>query len=586
LAWNGTAGTFTVHASGLPTPPPAPFKAPTTSAPAASLLSPLHVNGNRLVNAANLPVQLVGVNRSGSEFACIQGWGFFDGPTDNASLQLIRSWKVNAVRVPLNEGCWLGINGAPAAYSGPAYQQQIADFVTRLGQNGLYAILELHWSAPGVGTAKGLQPMPDADHSVTFWDQVATSFKGNGTVIFDLHNEPFPDNQQDTAEAWRCWRDGGTCSGFTYKAAGMTTLVNTVRATGATNVIALSGVSYANALGSWLDYRPADPQRNLVAAWHVYDFNVCSTPACYDRTVAPVAQHVPVIALEFGSSGCNSAWLSSTMSWFRAHQLGYFAWTWNSWGASCSSLSLITDYAGTPTVWGQIYKTQLAELASVVPTTPPATVAPSPSAPSTPIVSASPVPTAPAATAPPPAAPISQRTNPPATVRPAQTIAPSPIGTQVVAAAQTPVPADEPVRQPLLTAATAVRQQPVATANPQSVAATSANASVIASQEPTEGSGSVGDALSEMIGVFTRESPYAGSSLTQLVGPDRASDIMRVLAAAGDGLRSRTPAENAALLLGSLLTLLASITGARRLVRLFRRGLPLPRGGMTPVRLR
>src|SRR2546422_3166294 len=52
--------------------------------------------------------RLRGVNRSGTEYACAQGWGMFDGPSDSASVQAIASWKANVVRVPLNETCWLG----------------------------------------------------------------------------------------------------------------------------------------------------------------------------------------------------------------------------------------------------------------------------------------------------------------------------------------------------------------------------------------------------------------------------------------------------------------------------------------------
>ena len=73
----------------------------------------LHVVGQQLLDGANHPVILRGVNRSGSEYACIQGWGFFDGPSDLASVQAIAAWGANAVRIPLNEGCWLNINGAP-----------------------------------------------------------------------------------------------------------------------------------------------------------------------------------------------------------------------------------------------------------------------------------------------------------------------------------------------------------------------------------------------------------------------------------------------------------------------------------------
>jgi hypothetical protein len=51
--------------------------------------------------------------------------------------------------------------------------------------------------------------------------------------VFDLHNEPHPDNNR-IREASRCWRDGGTCRGMSFQAAGMQELVTAVRGTGAT----------------------------------------------------------------------------------------------------------------------------------------------------------------------------------------------------------------------------------------------------------------------------------------------------------------------------------------------------------------
>ncbi|HVA90589.1 MAG TPA: cellulase family glycosylhydrolase, partial [Chloroflexota bacterium] len=117
----------------------------------------LHVQGNRLVNASNQPVTLRGANRSGTEYSCLGGPNFADGPTDAASVQAMASWGLNTVRVPLNEDCWLGINGV--AVGGAIYQQDIKSWVDTLTQNGMYVILDLHWSAPGGARAVGQQPM-------------------------------------------------------------------------------------------------------------------------------------------------------------------------------------------------------------------------------------------------------------------------------------------------------------------------------------------------------------------------------------------------------------------------------------------
>src|SRR2546429_5182130 len=53
----------------------------------------VHVQGNRLVDSAGRSLRLRGVNRSGAEYACAQGWGVFDGPSDSASVSAIASWR-------------------------------------------------------------------------------------------------------------------------------------------------------------------------------------------------------------------------------------------------------------------------------------------------------------------------------------------------------------------------------------------------------------------------------------------------------------------------------------------------------------
>jgi endoglucanase len=95
----------------------------------------------------------------------------------------IAAWHTNIVRVPLNEDCWLGINGAAPAYSGANYQAAIVNYVNLLHANGLYAILDLHWSAPGAQQATGLQAMVDADHGLAFWSSMATTFKNDLAVL-------------------------------------------------------------------------------------------------------------------------------------------------------------------------------------------------------------------------------------------------------------------------------------------------------------------------------------------------------------------------------------------------------------------
>ena len=300
-------------ASDVSEPPEAsaPSEGEHRGARAAREREPVIVDGN------GEEVRLLGVNPIRERVLLHQGNGFFDEwpVRTSASITSILSWKANAVRVPLNEDCWLAINGAPVAYSGSAYQQAIATYVDLLLSNGIYPILELHWTAPGTTQATQQVAMPDQDHSVTFWSEVAAKFGSNGNIVFEMFNEPFPDSNQDTAAAWTCWRDGGTCPGITYQAAGMQDLVSAVRTAGAKNLVLLGGVDYSNALSQWLAYEPKDPLGNLAAAWHVYDFNTCNTAACYDQYAGVVAKTVPIVATEIGEQDCAGGFITTLMGW-------------------------------------------------------------------------------------------------------------------------------------------------------------------------------------------------------------------------------------------------------------------------------
>ena len=201
-----------------------------------------------------------------------------------------------------------------------------------------------------------------------FWKQVATRFKNNYRVVFDVFNEPYPDGNRDTNEAWRCWRDGGTCTGIAYPVAGMQELVTAIRSTGAKNLIMLGGVQYSNSLSQWLAYKPTDPENNLAASWHVYNFNACVNASCWNAAPGGVAAQVPLILGELGASATvgsstvsmanRVAFNNSLMDWMDAHGGNYLAWTWNVWG---SELDVVSNYDGTATTYGQAFKTRFGK---------------------------------------------------------------------------------------------------------------------------------------------------------------------------------------------------------------------------------
>ncbi|HEV2376611.1 MAG TPA: cellulase family glycosylhydrolase [Streptosporangiaceae bacterium] len=336
----------------------------------------VHATGNGLVTSSGAPVVLHGVDRSGSEYMCVDGYGIFDGPSDQASIAAMKTWDINAVRVPLNEACWNGESYVERAYRGSRYQHAIEAYVRLLNANGLVVILDLHWSdgaylGPDAGCSSAhatcQKPMPDRG-AIRFWSSVSRAFSGNDAVIFDLFNEPFPElaDQGDEAEGWHCWRYGGqACVGLGYRAAGMQSLVAAVRSTGATNVIMLGGLNWANDLTRWLAHEPHDPLHDLAASWHSYNFNPCDNQSCWQTQIAPVIAKVPVITGELGQSGCNDSYINSLMLWLDTESASYLAWTWDTWRDACSTgPTLITTYGGHPTPYGAGYRSHLLTLAS------------------------------------------------------------------------------------------------------------------------------------------------------------------------------------------------------------------------------
>jgi len=306
------------------------------------------VRGNGLVDGTGKPVRLLGVNRSGAEYECVEGSGIFDGPIDWASIKAMKTWHVNAVRLPLNETCWLGINGVPSHLSASAYRAVVREYVELLERAGLYVILELQWAAPGEHWGTGLIPLPDADHSPAFWRSIATEYRDDRSVLFDLFNEPHD-------VSWHCW--AVACQVYDqwfgwYQAASMPELLSAVRSTGARQPVLLGGLDWARDLGEWLLYRPVDPANALVASNHTYDYKPCYR-LCR-AVLVKIARRFPVVTGELGETDCLRRYVNPYMQWADRNDVSYLGWTWNTGGRwDCSGgPALINDYDGSPTRYG------------------------------------------------------------------------------------------------------------------------------------------------------------------------------------------------------------------------------------------
>ena len=346
----------------------------------------LRVQGRQLVNGAGQAIQLRGVNRAVFESRCLyDSTGVADGPVDQASVNAMLTWDIDVVRVTLNEDCWLGINGLPLGGNVAGYRAAVINYVGLLRGNGLYVALDSALSAPGAHRSTQIDTMPDSDHMPAFWRSVAATFKADHGVVFDAINEvamaswnnPHPSPPGE----WNCWRNGcalDSVYGGRFTAAGLQSLVTAIRSQGATQPILLGGIDYNADLSQLLTYLPADPQHQLVASAHIYDFAEGSgVDAMFASQLAPIAKQLPVILGELGERNCDSgtaAYTSHVLSLVNGQAanrivIGVVGWTWNArtsvstgWGCPTGPSGqggplLIRDYTGTPTVMGGVLRT-------------------------------------------------------------------------------------------------------------------------------------------------------------------------------------------------------------------------------------
>jgi hypothetical protein len=222
-------------------------------------------------------------------------------------------------------------------------------------------ILDLHWSDRGtLGSCNPFsgmgcqQLMPDAN-SATFWSEVATRYKDDGRVMFELYNEPH-DVPPDV------WRFGGpTFEG--WQAVGMQQLYDTVRGTGAQNLVLIGGLNWAYDLAQAGLPGNRVTGYNIVYTTHPYTDTSGFTrpPSDWGRAFGFLTATDPVVATEFGvlqDSACTTAYDQQVIAYLDAHFAGFTAWAWFPGG--CQFPAIINDWAGTPSPTGTVVKAALA----------------------------------------------------------------------------------------------------------------------------------------------------------------------------------------------------------------------------------
>ena len=183
----------------------------------------IQAQGANLVDATGHPVVLRGADLE-SPFIYIKGWNQGKRPTDLPINQIFTTmahdWNMNFTRIPISP--WI-YNQDSATY-----MSQLDQYVQTANAAGLYVVLDMHDDAKA-GSPYGNNATLPKSEDVTFWKAIATHYKDNPMVMFDVYNEPKAPN-------WQTWLHGGGTVGGAH-VVGFQDLVDAIRSVGAKQVI-------------------------------------------------------------------------------------------------------------------------------------------------------------------------------------------------------------------------------------------------------------------------------------------------------------------------------------------------------------
>jgi len=330
----------------------------------------LKVIGSQLLTDDGHAVRLRGVNCAGLEWSS-DG----DGRIQKSIAVAVVDWRANLIRLPLSQDRWFG-KASEQADAGASYRKLVRHIVDFCANHGAYVLLDLHWSDAGEwGKNIGQHNLPDRN-SIVFWKDFAPRFAADSNVLFDLYNEP-------SRITWDQWYRGGPMietdehrsTTWRYEAVGLQTLAETIRASGAKNVIVASGLNWAYEVeGIPGQHEIADPTgRGVIYAMHPYphkfEHTGLETVAQWTARAEAFAKRLPLIVTEFGSDEAMwpfpKAWNYSDEKWNREmlRVLEAHRWNWTAWDFHpAASPCLLSDWNYTPTPqFGVWVKATLAE---------------------------------------------------------------------------------------------------------------------------------------------------------------------------------------------------------------------------------
>jgi hypothetical protein len=298
----------------------------------------LKVSSNKLVKPDGTAVWLQGVN------VVTLGWSANGEGSVPWSIHVaLYDWNANIIRLPVSDSLWFGHGAGPFKENdAEAYRKIVDGAVKQAAAKGTYILLDLHRFLA-----------PDAS-CVVFWKDAAARYKNNPAVLFDIFNEPHD-------ISWEVWRNGGPVEvaqkdkpPVTVQSVGMQALVNTIRETGAKNIIMAGGLGYAYDLTGILKGFALEEKggNGVMYATHFYNWH-----KGWAEHFLAVAEKYPVLVGETGADvrkmnfipeadqEDGMTWTPDMIGFIQKHKLNWTAWCLHT-GATPS---LILDWNYTPT---------------------------------------------------------------------------------------------------------------------------------------------------------------------------------------------------------------------------------------------
>jgi endoglucanase len=289
-------------------------------------LAPLITSGNRILRSdTNVEVLLRGVNRSGLEYTET------GGISEEEIREIVVGWGANVLRLPFNQD-W--------ALRSDQYLASINEVISSAAQWGAYTILDLQWldaetifgytpGPNGEQTPNHVAPAPD-ENTVLLWNKLATRYRDEPAVLFDLFNEP---HSPITADGWSAWA---------------ARLVQEIRGAGAPGLVLVGGIDWA------FDLRDVQVDgANIVYSAHIYANRKSGD---WHKALSRSAD-VPVFVGEWGGTDDQLAFGRDLAARMRKERLGWTAWSWVDYPQLIQP-PRSPNYL--PTAFGQLVKDELA----------------------------------------------------------------------------------------------------------------------------------------------------------------------------------------------------------------------------------